>query len=90
MILFDKHENTNYASISVWKILWYFNHKIACYSKKCKFIRKIWISETPTEPKDVKVDDFDADFVDLVWKKPESDGGSPIVGYIIEKRDKYK
>lgn len=46
--------------------------------------------DTPTEPKDVKIDDFDADFVDLVWTKPETDGGSPITGYIIEKRDKYK
>ena len=46
--------------------------------------------DTPTQPKDLKIDDFDADYVDLVWKKPESDGGSPITGYIIEKRDKYK
>lgn len=41
-------------------------------------------------PKDVQIADFDADFVDLAWKKPEGDGGSPITGYIIEKRDRYR
>lgn len=41
-------------------------------------------------PKDVDIADFDADFVDLVWKKPDGDGGAPITSYIIEKRDRYR
>lgn len=43
----------------------------------------------PTKPGNPTIEDFDKDFVDLAWTRPESDGGSPITGYIIEKRDKY-
>ncbi|XP_047491377.1 twitchin-like isoform X5 [Penaeus chinensis] len=45
--------------------------------------------DPPSAPKDLKIVDFDCDFVDLEWKKPETDGGSPISSYIIEKRDRY-
>ena len=32
--------------------------------------------------------DWDKDHVDLKWEKPIKDGGAPITGYIIEKREK--
>ena len=30
------------------------------------------------------------DFVVLAWDEPESDGGSPITGYLVEKKDASK
>ncbi|KPU74929.1 uncharacterized protein Dana_GF19006, isoform G [Drosophila ananassae] len=45
--------------------------------------------DEPTKPGIPIITDFDKDFVDLEWTRPDSDGGSPITGYIIEKRDKY-
>ncbi|CAG2106083.1 unnamed protein product, partial [Medioppia subpectinata] len=35
------------------------------------------------------IDDYDKDFVELKWEAPIRDGGAPITGYIIEKKDKY-
>lgn len=43
----------------------------------------------PSAPGAPEPVDWTANQVDLVWKEPVSDGGSPITGYIIEKKDKY-
>lgn len=45
--------------------------------------------DEPSTPGKPEIKDYDTDFVELEWDKPESDGGSPITGYIIEKKDKY-
>ena len=45
--------------------------------------------EVPTKPGRPKIVDFDTPWVDLEWERPEWDGGSAIIGYIIEKRDTY-
>lgn len=45
--------------------------------------------DEPTKPGTPLIKDYDKDFVDLEWTRPENDGGSPITGYVIEKRDKY-
>lgn len=42
----------------------------------------------PTAPADVEVTSASADSMTVCWKRPESDGGSRISGYIIEKREK--
>lgn len=57
------------------------------------FIIKLYIVlhlDTPSRPSNPVIKDFDKDFVELGWDKPKTDGGSPITGYIIEKKDKYR
>uniref|UniRef100_A0A8D8XJU1 Twitchin n=1 Tax=Cacopsylla melanoneura TaxID=428564 RepID=A0A8D8XJU1_9HEMI len=43
----------------------------------------------PGKPGTPEIKDFDTDFVELAWTPPEQNGGSPIVGYVIEKKEKY-
>ncbi|PSN48991.1 hypothetical protein C0J52_03867 [Blattella germanica] len=45
--------------------------------------------DEPGKPGDLKATDWDKDHVDLKWTPPKDDGGSPITGYIVEKKDKY-
>ena len=40
----------------------------------------------PGAPKDLEVVDAQVDNVKLAWKAPDSDGNSPITGYVIEKK----
>lgn len=42
--------------------------------------------DNPDSPQSVKIDDYDRDSVVLTWKPPDSDGGNPIKGYVVEKR----
>jgi hypothetical protein len=44
----------------------------------------ITFPDEPGKPSNVQVVDWDKDHADLKWTKPESDGGAPITGYIIE------
>ena len=46
-------------------------------------------TDEPDAPKNLKATDWDKDHVDLKWEPPVSDGGSPITGYLVEKKDKY-
>jgi len=48
------------------------------------------LSAVPTAPGAPTPTDWSQNHVDLIWKEPVSDGGSPITGYIVEKKDKYR
>lgn len=41
------------------------------------------------KPGTPKIKDFDRDFVELEWTRPQTDGGAPISGYVIEKKDRF-
>merc|ERR1719495_1751108 len=43
--------------------------------------------DAPSAPGKPDPTDWNVDFVDLKWKEPSNDGGSPITAYIIEKRE---
>nr|CAD7424747.1 unnamed protein product [Timema monikensis] len=45
--------------------------------------------DEPNKPENLQATDWDKDHVDLKWTPPKEDGGSPITGYIVEKKDKY-
>lgn len=44
--------------------------------------------DEPTAPGKPDITDWGKDHVDLQWTEPKSNGGSPITGYIIQKKEK--
>lgn len=45
--------------------------------------------DEPSKPKNVDVVDWDKDHADVAWEPPESDGGAPITGYVVEYKEKF-
>ena len=45
------------------------------------------ISDKPTPPRNLEVDEVTPESAHIKYEVPEDDGGSPITGYIVEKRD---
>ncbi|KAK3703484.1 hypothetical protein RRG08_024788 [Elysia crispata] len=46
--------------------------------------------DTPEAPRDLEIEKYDKYSVALKWKEPLSDGGNPIKGYLIEKKERGK
>ena len=45
------------------------------------------VVDNPSSPKNLTADEVTESTVCLSWDIPEDDGGSPITGYLVEKRD---
>lgn len=45
--------------------------------------------DIPGKPGTPEITDWDADRVDLKWTAPKHNGGAPITGYVIEKKEKF-
>jgi Immunoglobulin I-set domain/Fibronectin type III domain len=45
--------------------------------------------DVPDAPGKPEFQDWSRNHVDLTWKAPESDGGAPILKYIVEKKDNF-
>eukprot|EP00061_Rhincodon_typus_P017001 g45496.t1 len=45
------------------------------------------VIQRPSAPNDFKVSEIGRSTVYLIWELPDDDGGSPITGYLIEKRE---
>ena len=65
---------------------------IACGSERVKFTIYLFLcssffTDVPSAPENLKVTDISSDAVSLEWSPSKSDGGAPIVGYAIERRD---
>ena len=51
---------------------------------------KVNVLGRPSAPQDLKVTKVTENSVTLTWSPPETDGGSTVKGYLIEKRDAQK
>ena len=48
----------------------------------------ILTAKPPSKPGQPEVSDIQKTSAVLSWTEPESDGGSPVIGYVVEKREK--
>lgn len=47
-----------------------------------------FFTDEPGKPGRPEPRNWDKDFVDLEWSPPNDDGGAPITGYVVQKREK--
>ena len=50
-------------------------------------IFSVFFLDEPDAPINLRVKDYWIDFITVLWDPPKFDGGSPIVAYVVEKRE---
>jgi len=45
------------------------------------------VSDPPSKPGQPEIVDYDRDLAEIYWTPSKHDGGSPILKYVIEKRE---
>ena len=53
--------------------------------KMLKCLQSCFLLDVPDSPKHLQVTDITRDYMTMTWEMPQKDGGSPIIGYIIER-----
>lgn len=56
-------------------------------NKQVHYLTLIMILDKPSPPQELKVTGYSKDSISVSWSAPESDGGSPLTAYIVERRD---
>ena len=44
-------------------------------------------TDTPGTPRNLNVKEVNKDYITVAWEPPETDGGTPVIQYIVEKKD---
>ena len=71
------------------KIL-YFLHNIYIFfydSGFISFLIYLIITDKPEPVSNLRAVETNPEYIVIAWDPPESDGGTPLLGYVVEKRD---
>ena len=55
-----------------------------------RFEFNILLSDKPSPPRNLHSTEVYSDYIVVAWEVPESDGGAPITGYMVERRSENK
>ena len=51
------------------------------------FLTTLLLTDNPGMPKNLRVTEVSSNYVVLEWNEPEEDGGSPIIQFLVQKRN---